>query len=72
MFWFRNRYKLSPIDPRALNLTPEDVEAEFWACREIENPATEDYDDPDFEQTLRDISADVDGIDDWETLFDEQ
>lgn len=30
-FWFRRKYNLSPRDPRFLELTPEEVEAEYWA-----------------------------------------
>jgi hypothetical protein len=48
-FWFRRKYNLPPNDPRFLALTPEDIEAEYWAHRYYDNPTSESYDDPDFD-----------------------
>jgi hypothetical protein len=65
-FWFRRKYQLSPIDPRFLGLTPEDVETEFYAYHELENDATEDFDDPDFN-----LAELMDDNNDWETVINE-
>ena len=60
-FWFRRRYNLPPNDPRFLALTPEEVEAEFWACQYAETSSVEDYEDDDID--IEEILAEADRAD---------
>lgn len=76
-FWFRRKYNLSPRDPRFLDLTPEEVEAEFWAHHYAENAgkASEEFEDEDFDidAMLAEINASASpqgGDDDeWEEVI---
>ena len=71
-FWYRRKYNLSPADPVFLDLTPEDIETEYWAHHYYEAGDKEEFEDDDF-----DIDAYVSEIeaessdDDWETVIDE-
>ncbi|WP_161548784.1 hypothetical protein [Pseudomonas sp. Q1] len=49
-FWFRRKYLLSPIDPRFLDLTLEQMEAEYWAYHYFEQPPGEEFDDDEFDE----------------------
>jgi hypothetical protein len=61
---------LSPLDPRFLELTSEDVETEFWAYHYADKPPGEEYEDDDF-----DVQALLEGLngndDDWEELIND-
>jgi hypothetical protein len=48
--WFRKTYRLAPTDPRYLQATPEQIEAEYWAYHFSEkgNSSEEEYEDEDF------------------------
>jgi hypothetical protein len=48
--WFRQKYNLPPSDPRFLALTPEDIEAEYWAAHYQSNKVTEEFEDNEFDQ----------------------
>ena len=65
-FWFRQKYNLSPADPRFLVLTPEDIEAEYWADHYTKNNTSEEFDDDDFDVEAYASEAD----EDWETVID--
>lgn len=49
-FWFRRKYNLPPNDPRFLDLTLEQIEAEYWAWHYFEQPPGEEFDDEDFDE----------------------
>lgn len=49
-FWFRRKYLLSPIDPRFLDLTLEQIETEYWAYHYFEQPPGEEFDDDEFDE----------------------
>lgn len=73
-FWFRQRYHLPPNDPRFLALTPEEVEAEFWACQYAETKAVEDFEDDDID--IEEILAEADraeaiAADEWEEVIND-
>lgn len=59
---------MSPRDPRFLELTPDEVEAEFWAYHYAESDAKEEYEDDEFDQAA--ILAGLD--DEWEDVIDER
>ena len=69
-FWFRRKYNLSPRDPRFLELTPEEVEAEFWAYHYAESTAKEEFEDDDFDQDA--ILAGLENGDEWEDVINER
>lgn len=48
-FWFRQHYNLTPNDPRYLALTPDEIEAEYWAYHFFANPTTDSSEDEDFD-----------------------
>lgn len=64
----RRKYGLSPRDPRFLELTPEEVEAEFWAHHYFENAGKgEEFEDDDF-----DLEGIMEGLADggeWEDVI---
>lgn len=64
-FWFRRKYNLPPGDPRFLELTTEDIEAEYWAHYYRENSDKEIVEDDDF-----DLEAEIARMndDDWEEV----
>jgi hypothetical protein len=68
-FWFRRKYNLPPSDPRFLALTPEDVEAEYWAYEYAEAGGKEEFEDDDFDE-IENID-DIQSFDEWETLINE-
>jgi len=69
-FWFRRQYSLSPLDPRFLDLTPEEVEAEYWAHHYADAPASEEeYEDDDFD--LDSILA-ASSEDEWEDVINDR
>lgn len=37
-FWFRRKFNLPPNDPRFLTMTPEAIDAEWWAHHFAERP----------------------------------
>ncbi|MGF6641770.1 hypothetical protein [Paraburkholderia sp. MM6662-R1] len=47
--WFRQQYRLAPTDPRFLQATAEEIEAEYWAYHYQANPAQEEYEDDEFD-----------------------
>ena len=49
-FWFRHKYKLAPTDPRFLDMTMAQIETEYWAYHYLENPASEEIEDEDFDE----------------------
>jgi len=65
---------LSPLDPRFLELTSEDVEAEFWAYYYVDKPPGEEFEDDDFD--IQAIMDDLNGgdinDDEWEELINDR
>lgn len=68
-FWFRRRYNLPPLDPRFLAMTPEDVEAEYWAYYYLDNPPGDEYEDESFDADLASL---MDDPAQWESLIDDR
>lgn len=64
-FWLRRKYSLAPTDPRFLAMTPEDIEAEYWAHYYYENRSVEEVEDEDF-----DLDAEIARMndEDWEEV----
>lgn len=71
-FWFRQKYNLSPLDPRFLELTPEDVEAEFWMYHYAETAGKrgEEYEDDDFDMDA--ILSGLPSDDEFEEVINDQ
>jgi hypothetical protein len=64
---------LSPRDPRFLELTAEEVEAEFWAHHYADNSGKgEEFEDEDFDlaEILNEVNANA-GDDDVNTAADD-
>lgn len=49
-FWFRRKYNLPPTDPRFLDMTQEELLSEWYAHHFTENPNSEEFEDPDFDE----------------------
>jgi hypothetical protein len=68
-FWFRQKYRLPPTDPRYLGMTVEGMLSEFWAHHYFDNPkaAEQEIEDEDFdmEEELRRLENNPD---EWEPL----
>lgn len=64
-FWFRRKYNLAPRDPRFLDLTPEDIESDYWAHYYYENAGKSEVEDDDF-----DLDAEIARMNDndWEDV----
>lgn len=75
-FWFRRKYNLAPNDAGFLALTPEEVEAEYWAHFYAENGIKEEFEDDDFdvEALLAEAAGSSGGAgeDEWETVVNER
>jgi hypothetical protein len=71
-FWFRQKYSLSPRDPRFLALTPEEVETEYYAHEFAARPPADiEFEDEDFDTD--DILEQLEASDgDWESLINDQ
>ena len=48
-FWFRRKYNLTPKDPRYLEMTAAEIEADYWAHHFYEKPASEAGEDEDYD-----------------------
>jgi hypothetical protein len=46
-FWYRQRYNLPPNSPLFLTITPEEIEAEWWAVHYEQNTTGMEFDDDD-------------------------
>jgi hypothetical protein len=82
--WFRRTYRLAPTDPRYLQATVEDIEAEYWAYHYEANPVQEEFEDDEFdleaekerirlnaearETTQANTAPPATGDDDWEEV----
>lgn len=66
-YWFRNKYNLTPKDPRFLCMTPEEIETEYWAAHYYDKPATETVIDEDFD--INEVEALMEN-EDWENIID--
>jgi len=62
-FLFRKRYNLPPTDPRFLEMTPEGIEADYWAHHYAENPTEDEVVDEEYsladEIAAADAAADM-------------
>lgn len=66
VFWFRRKYNLPPNSPVVLDLTLEEIEAEYWAHRFYENPPSESGEDDDWDaEKIMDAME----SDDWEDVI---
>lgn len=69
-FWFRRRYNLPPNDPRFLDLTPLEIQAEYWAHHAVDNNVADEIEDEQFDldEVLKHAEeSDVDEAD-WEEV----
>lgn len=48
-FWFRRKYQLPPHDPRFLDMSPDEIEVEYWAYRSVDSPHEEEMEDDEFD-----------------------
>lgn len=48
-FWFRKKYNLPPNDPRYLELTREQIAAEYWAHQYADKGIQDEVEDDDFD-----------------------
>jgi hypothetical protein len=64
-FWFRKKYGLPPTDPRFLDASLDDMEADFWAHSYSDRPPGEEVEDDEF-----DLEAEIAAMsaDDWEEV----
>jgi hypothetical protein len=69
--WFRHHFRLSPRDPRFLELTPEEVEAEYWRVQFAAKPEGEEFEDDDFEDATDDALQRLEAGEGWETVVDD-
>jgi hypothetical protein len=59
-FWIRRKYRLLPNDPRFLELTEEDVEAEYLAHQYAEkNGVPDEIEDENFDEHLAELESDL-------------
>lgn len=61
-FWVRSKYNLLPTDPRFLELTPEDIEAEYLAHQYAKNGVPDEIEDENFDAHLAEWESDL-GVD---------
>lgn len=48
-FWYRRKYNLPPNDPRYLEMTTEQIAAEYWAYQYAEKGIQDEVEDEDFD-----------------------
>ena len=59
-FHFRRRYLLSPVDPRFLNCTPEQILVDVWAHRHTDDPKLrEEMVSEHFDEDLAEMEAEL-------------
>lgn len=73
-FAIRQRYRLAPTDPRFLDLTPEDIEAEYLSIERFDRLArgesVEEYEADSYDDDVAEILAGLEAGDaDWETVI---
>ena len=69
-FWFRRKYNLSPADPRFLELTPEEVETEFWAHYYADMDGKgEEYEDDELD--VESLMSKLSDGDEWEDVIND-
>lgn len=66
-FWYRRKFNLAPTDPRFLDATTEQIEAEYWAHHYFENPNKQEAVDDDFNLAAV-LQGMEDSPDDWEPV----
>ncbi len=79
-FWYRKKYNLPPNDPRYLDLTAEEIQAEYWAHQYAENGVHDEVEDEDFDleaelarnEAEAEAAANAGGDEQWETVNLEQ
>ena len=72
VFWFRRKYSLPPGHPLLLRLTPQEIEADYWAHHYYDNPAAESAEDDDWDadELLRSIEdGSLDLSSEWEDVI---
>lgn len=60
-FWLRRKYNLLPTDPRWLEMSPEDVEAEYLAHQYAEHGVPNEIEDEDFDEHMAELEAQLEG-----------
>lgn len=69
-WWFRDRYRLAPTDPRFLDATAEEMLTDYWAAHHDNlrksNQSEEEFEDEDFD--LAAIQAEMENEADWEDV----
>ena len=71
--WYRRRYNLPPNHPLYLDLSSQEIAAEYWAHHFDDllrsGKSIETIEDDDFD--LDDVVASMSSEDDWETIIDD-
>ena len=69
-FWYRRKYSLTPNDPRFLDLSIDDILAEFWAHNYADNPnaAREEFENDDFADDLAAFMSEENDPENWEDI----
>ena len=65
-YWFRNHYRLPPTDPRYLDMTPEEIEIEYWAWNYLQNGVGDEIETDGY--NTDDVLAAMES-DDWEDVL---
>ena len=78
-WWYRDRYKLPPNDPRFLSLTDADLLLEYWTAYYAAQAAKGEAisfegedDDYNLDAILAELEQDSEDSDAWETVIDER
>lgn len=75
-FWLRRKYNLLPNDPRWLELSPEDVEAEYLAHQFAEHGVPDEIEDEHFDEHLDELESQLaaggEGADDFEEVINDK
>ena len=66
LYWFRDRYKMPPNDPRYLALTGEEIEADYWAWHYFNNPKADSFESDEWDS---DALLEAMASDDWEQVI---
>lgn len=71
-WWFRDRYRLPPTDPRYLDMTREAMLLEYWTAyyADLARNGASTFEAEDEEFDLTELLRDAEG-EDWDTLIEE-
>lgn len=61
-YWFRQRYQLPPLDPRFLDMTPEDIETEWLAHQMASGAMKNEIEDESYDEVVADLEREAVGV----------